>query len=92
MKLPDNEIQEKLKNLDKWDLFDGSIKKIYEFSDFASALEFVNKVGESAEEFDHHPDIDIRYNKVSLVLSTHSEGGLTTKDFQLAEKIDEIGV
>ena len=53
-------------------------------------MDFVNSVAEIAEEDDHHPDIDIRYNKVRIALSTHSEGGLTDLDFEVAEKIDTL--
>jgi 4a-hydroxytetrahydrobiopterin dehydratase len=63
---------------------------VFEFDDFSQAIEFVNGVAEIAEEDDHHPDIDIRYSKVSVRLSTHSEGGLTDLDFEVAEKIDTL--
>ena len=66
-----------------------SLVRDYKFEDFAEAMAFVNRVAELAEAADHHPDIDIRYNKVSIALSTHSEGGITEKDFALAEQIDE---
>ena len=58
-----------------------------EFKDFAEAMSFVNLVAAKAEEVDHHPDIDIRWNKVRLTLSTHSEGGITEKDLDLARQI-----
>jgi 4a-hydroxytetrahydrobiopterin dehydratase len=60
-------------------------------ADFAGALALVNAVGELAEAADHHPDIDIRWNTVTLALSTHSAGGLTEKDLALAASIDELG-
>ncbi|MCL6094900.1 MAG: 4a-hydroxytetrahydrobiopterin dehydratase [Actinobacteria bacterium] len=59
-------------------------------ADFAAALKFVNRVGELAERAQHHPDIDIRWNKVRLTLSTHSEGGVTSKDIELAHQINEL--
>jgi 4a-hydroxytetrahydrobiopterin dehydratase len=59
--------------------------------DFAGALAYVNAVGERAEAADHHPDIDIRWNTVTLRLSTHSAGGLTDKDLALSEQIDALG-
>jgi 4a-hydroxytetrahydrobiopterin dehydratase len=59
--------------------------------DFAASLEFVNRVGALAESANHHPDIDIRWNRVTLHLSTHSAGGLTDKDLSLATDIDKIG-
>lgn len=71
-----------------WELKGGAIVKLYKFKDFLEALAFVNRVGALAEEADHHPDIDLRYNKVTLKLVTHSAGGLTDKDFALARAID----
>ncbi len=70
-----------------WENNGKEITRTYKFKDFAEALAFVNRVGQLAEQADHHPDIDIRYNKVRLVLSTHSAGGLTSKDFALARQI-----
>lgn len=58
--------------------------------DFAEALDYVNRVGSLAEAAQHHPDIDIRWNRVRLVLTTHSRGGLTEKDFSLAEQIEAL--
>jgi len=66
-----------------------SIRKQYELDAFVSALKFVNKVGRLAEAANHHPDITINYNKVTLLLTTHDAGGLTEKDFNLARQIDE---
>jgi 4a-hydroxytetrahydrobiopterin dehydratase len=79
-----------LKKLPNWDLEKKTIERVFEFDDFSQAIEFVNGVAEIAEEDDHHPDIDIRYSKVTLRLSTHSEGGLTDLDFEVAEKIDTL--
>ena len=84
------DIKNWLKKLPEWDLEKKAIERTFEFDDFSQAIEFVNGVAEIAEEDDHHPDIDIRYNKVRLALSTHSEGGLTDLDFELAEKIDTL--
>ena len=64
------------------------IRATYTFDDFAGSLRFVNAVGELAEAMNHHPDIDIRWNTVLLTLSTHSEGGLTQNDIELAHQID----
>ena len=61
-----------------------AIKAEFEFKDFSEAMGFVTKVALAAEKADHHPDIDIRWNKVTLVFSTHSEGGITKKDLDLA--------
>ena len=74
----------------EWSWADKSITRRFEFGDFAEALGFVNRVGQSAEEAGHHPDIDIRWNKVTLTLSTHSAGGLTQKDLDLANTVDGL--
>jgi len=92
MALSQTEIQGKLRGLPGWELVKNkTIHKKFTFGNFKEALAFVNQVGELAEQSDHHPDITINYNKVSLSLSTHSAGGLTVKDFELAEHIDKIG-
>jgi len=88
-KLPTQAVQDELKKLQGWNLDDGAIRKEYTWTSFPDAMEFVNKVAELAERADHHPDILINYRRVTLTLSTHSEGGLTRKDFDLAEKIDK---
>jgi len=67
-----------------------AITATYQLADFAAALAFVNAVGAEAEQRNHHPDIDIRWNTVTLVLSTHSEGGLTEADFDLAAVISGL--
>ena len=73
-----------------WKEEDKSIKKEFNFPDFKEALDFVNKVGELAEAANHHPDINLTWGKVHISLTTHDEGGVTDKDKQLAEKIDEL--
>lgn len=65
-----------------------AIARTYRFEDFRGALAFVNRVGELAERQQHHPDIDIRYNQVTLSIWTHDAGGLTERDFRLAAAID----
>lgn len=84
-------IHEKLKNFDGWKYEKEQIFKEYQLKDFQSALNFVNKVGAEAEAMNHHPDILMHsWNKVKISVSTHSEGGITEKDFSLAKKIEEI--
>jgi 4a-hydroxytetrahydrobiopterin dehydratase len=83
-------IENKLKQLTGWKLVGKEIVREFTFSDFVHALKFVNAVGEKAEAAGHHPDIDIRYNKVKLALISHDAGGLTEKDFYLAQAIDGI--
>lgn len=89
-KLSTAEIQQKLKELNSWRLEDNAIKKQYVFDSFMPAIRFVNRVAEKAEAADHHPDITINYRKVTMVLSTHSAGGLTQKDFALAKQIEGV--
>jgi 4a-hydroxytetrahydrobiopterin dehydratase len=88
--LSDAEVKGALADLPGWEVAGSDIVKEYKFADFKAALEFVNQVGERAEAANHHPDIDIRWNKVKLALSTHSEGGLTTNDFALAAEIESL--
>src|SRR5438067_5091233 len=85
-----DELKTRLKKIPEWELEKKHIERTFEFDDFADAIDFVNAVAEVAEDEEHHPDIDIRYNKVRLVLSTHSKGGLTELDFGLAERIDTL--
>lgn len=87
--LENEEIEQRLTELGDWHREGDEISKMYEFDDFATGIEFVNGVARLAERYDHHPDIDIRYNKVNLTLSTHSEGGLTNLDFTLANDIEQ---
>jgi len=76
--------------LPDWKIVSGELVRIFQFKDFRAALSFVNRVGELAEEAGHHPDIDIRYNRVRLGLSTHDEGGITVKDFDLAARAEKL--
>jgi 4a-hydroxytetrahydrobiopterin dehydratase len=85
------EAQSRLTGLPGWKIEAGELVKTYQFKDFCAALDFVNKVGELAEQAGHHPDIDIRYNRVHLALTTHDAGGLTQKDFDLAGQTQKLG-
>jgi 4a-hydroxytetrahydrobiopterin dehydratase len=87
--LEDEEIEQRLDELGDWEREGDELQKVYEFDDFSAAIKFVNEVAKMADRYDHHPDIDIRWNKVKLVLSTHSEGGITTLDFDLANDIEQ---
>ena len=90
--LSDYEIEHRLSEMDEWHLTrTGEIERDIQLADFASALEFVNRVGALAEQANHHPDILLHgWNKVRLTLMTHSEGGLTEADFSLAVAIDVL--
>ncbi len=90
MRLTDDEIQLELQTMRGWQLDGKQIKRTIHFDDFTSAISFVNKIAAEAENMKHHPDIIIKYNEVTFVLTTHSEHGLTEKDFALAKRIDEI--
>ncbi len=86
--LTENEIQDKLVELTDWSVINDAIQRTYQFKDFVQAMEFVNTVAEMAEADQHHPDILVRYNKVTLTLSTHDANGVTEKDFKLATQAD----
>ncbi len=88
--LTKKEIRLVLTELRGWVLQGKEIRRKLEFTDFARAIGFVNSVAIVAERANHHPDIDIRWNKITLSLSTHSEGGITGKDISLAKKIDSL--
>jgi 4a-hydroxytetrahydrobiopterin dehydratase len=83
-------VQESLRSLPQWKLEGKEIVRHYEFPDFAAAMFFVNRVAEKAETAGHHPDIDIRYNKVRLALISHDQGGLTKRDMAMAKTIDSL--
>lgn len=88
--LTKKEIRFVLAELSGWVLKGKEIRRKFEFTDFVHAMGFVNSVALIAERANHHPDIDIRWNKITLSLSTHSEGGLTEKDISLAKKVDSL--
>jgi 4a-hydroxytetrahydrobiopterin dehydratase len=88
--LDDAAIEEGLQRLPGWERRGNEIGKTFVQADFVAAMAFVNRVADAAEAANHHPDIDIRWNKVTLVLSTHSQGGLTEGDLALAERIDAL--
>ncbi len=84
-----DEINKKIKDLNDWDLIEEKeIKKTFTFKSFLQSIEFVNKIAPIAEKLNHHPNILIQYNMVTLTLSTHDEGGITEKDFILAKNIN----
>lgn len=89
-KLTDKQVQTELESLPEWSGSGGTITRTYQFEDFVQSMRFVDQVAEAAETDQHHPDILIRYNKVTLTLSTHDAGGITGKDFALARKADDF--
>jgi 4a-hydroxytetrahydrobiopterin dehydratase len=80
------EIDKRLGTLPGWKVESGELTRTFQFKDFRAAMAFVNKLADAAEAAGHHPDIDIRYNKVRLALVTHDAGGITAKDFDLAAR------
>ncbi len=89
-RIPEAEVSQWLGRVPDWRREGIEIARTFTFRNFREALAFVVHVSMLAERMDHHPDIDIRYKQVSLRLSTHSAGGLTEKDFELASQIDQI--
>lgn len=90
--LSEEGIESALHDLDvEWGVIAGStFTRVYNFKSFKGALSFTNKVGELAEQLNHHPQILLEWGKVEIKITTHSEGGITDKDFELARKIDKI--
>ncbi len=84
------QVRAALLNLKRWTKSSATIQRTYRFKDFAASLRFVNRVAQAAEAANHHPNIDIRWNQVTLALTTHSAGGLTSNDFALARRCDAL--
>ena len=79
-----------LKAIPNWSKRAQTIVRTFKFEGFLNSIDFVNRIAKRAEKRNHHPDIDIRFNKVTLTLTTHDEGGITEKDFSLARQCDEV--
>jgi 4a-hydroxytetrahydrobiopterin dehydratase len=90
-RLSDIELQSALKTLPGWRVEGGAIVKTFTFGKFADGIAFVQRVAKAADEMDHHPDIDIRYTKIRVALSTHDAGGITRMDVDLAGRIEALG-
>lgn len=88
--LSDEEVTTALTDLPGWERAGDEITKTYELPSFPAAIAFVTRVGFLAEKADHHPDLDIRWRKVKVALSTHDAGGITAKDFALAGEIEAV--
>jgi 4a-hydroxytetrahydrobiopterin dehydratase len=89
--MTDEEIRARLDDLEGWERSGDSIRKQFKLDGFVGSVAFVNRLVAPAEDMGHHPDLEISWNKVTVSLSTHSQGGLTEADFELAGKIDAIG-
>lgn len=90
-KLAPAAVRQALAAVSAWSRRGATLHRTFEFADFVAAMKFVNAVARVAEKAGHHPDIDIRWNRVTLVLTTHDAGGLTAKDFELASRLDRLG-
>jgi len=88
--LSNEELTKALQELHGWSLVEATLRRTFSFRDFVEAMHFVNSVAAMAEAMEHHPDIDIRYNKVSLTLTTHDAGGLTSLDVTLAHQANGL--
>ena len=89
-KLTATQVKTALASVPDWKKKAATISRTFQFKDFPAAIKFVNALAKLAEKEYHHPDIDIRWNKVTLVLTTHDAGGLTEKDFALAKQFDRL--
>jgi 4a-hydroxytetrahydrobiopterin dehydratase len=89
-RLSDSEIDERLGGLDGWERSGDAIVKSFDNGDFKGSVEFVNRLTPEAEEMNHHPDLEISWKTVTVTITTHSEGGLTEGDFELAGRIDSL--
>lgn len=89
-KLTDEELQTHLERVPQWSMVDDAISRQYSFHGFVGSIQFVNQVALAAEAANHHPDIDIRFAKVTLTLTTHDSGGITINDFNLAATCDDL--
>lgn len=90
VKLGDAEVAQALRAVPDWSEVSEAIQRTYRFGDFRQSMTFVAKVADAAESAQHHPDILVRFNKVTLTLSTHDAGGITAKDFDLAARCDSF--
>jgi 4a-hydroxytetrahydrobiopterin dehydratase len=88
--LSDEQIEEQLEGLEGWERSGNAITKTFDQGDFKGSVDFVNRITPVAEEMNHHPDLEISWSKVTVSISTHSQGGLTENDFELASKVDPL--
>jgi 4a-hydroxytetrahydrobiopterin dehydratase len=89
-RLSDAEIEERLGGLEGWERTGEAIAKQFDNGDFKGSVDFVNRLTPEAEDMNHHPDLEISWKTVTVTISTHSEGGLTENDFELARRIDAL--
>jgi 4a-hydroxytetrahydrobiopterin dehydratase len=89
-RLSDEEIEERRSALQGWERDGDAIQRTFELEDFKGSVDFVNRLTPEAEDMNHHPDLETSWNKVTVSITTHSEGGLTENDFELAGRIDRL--
>jgi 4a-hydroxytetrahydrobiopterin dehydratase len=89
--LDDSEIDARLAELDGWERVGDAIRKDFKRGDFVGSVDFVRATVEPAEAMGHHPDLEISWDTVTVTITTHSEGGLTANDFELAARLDDLG-
>jgi 4a-hydroxytetrahydrobiopterin dehydratase len=89
-RLSDEEIDQRLSELAGWERDGDAIKRAFKLDDFKGSVDFVNRLTPEAEEMNHHPDLAISWNEVTVTITTHSEGGLTANDFELARRIASL--
>jgi 4a-hydroxytetrahydrobiopterin dehydratase len=89
-RLSDEEIEEELGRLGGWERDGDAIRRDFELADFKGSIDFVNRLTPAAEAMNHHPDLAISWNTVTVTITTHSEGGLTANDFALARRIEGV--
>jgi 4a-hydroxytetrahydrobiopterin dehydratase len=89
-RLDHQQIEERLGGLDGWQRDGDAITKTFKLDDFKGSVDFVNRITPVAEEMNHHPDLSISWNKVTVSITTHAEGGLTDNDFELASRIEGV--
>jgi 4a-hydroxytetrahydrobiopterin dehydratase len=89
--LSDDDVQDRLEQLETgWSRQGDALARKFTFDDFQGSVDFVNRITPPAEEMNHHPDLEISWNNVTVILSTHSQGGITDSDFQLAQRIEDL--
>lgn len=88
--LSDSEVQQALEQLRGWKKNHNAIERVFQFDSFVQAMDFVNQIAEAAEAVNHHPDILISYNKVTLTLISHDSGGVTQRDIKMAARINDM--
>ena len=88
--LSEDDVQRRLGDLDGWRREGDALRREFKFEDFKGSVDFINRITPQAEAMNHHPDLAISWNTVTVTISTHSEGGITENDFELASRIDSL--